>query len=107
MLYDYLCFVQRVILFYPQEPTSTALGAGLLHTAPRPPTLKMHGLEEWEKKPLDISCLPDSISALVRLKGPPFAAKTSRCVPLRSWSTASSRIMPLTSTRSISMMRMQ
>lgn len=50
MLYDYLCFVQRVILFYPQEPTSTALGAGLLHTAPRPPTLKMHGLEEWEKK---------------------------------------------------------
>lgn len=40
MLYDYLCFVQRVILFYPQEPTSTALGAGLLHTAPRAPHIE-------------------------------------------------------------------
>lgn len=45
--------------------------------------------------------LPDSVSVLVRLQEPPFPAKNSRSVLLRSWSTASNRIMPLTSTRSI------
>lgn len=49
--------------------------------------------------------LPDSIPVLVRLQGPPFSAKNSRHVLLRSWSTASSRITPLTSTRSILMTR--